>query len=763
MSLRFVLTACFYTALSFTCMLADAQTTSPRLSIIPYPSSVKVLPGKLVITANDKIGGDIGLFKNEIGQLNILLKNGLGKPLNIGGGNSKILMQRDANLPGENYKIDISSKNIVLKAGTAAGMFYAIESVRQMLPAEIELPGKLKTINLPAVRIADKPAFSWRGMHLDVSRHFFSIVYLKKYVDIMALYKMNKFHIHLTDDQGWRIEIKQYPKLTELGAWRTFNNQDSACMKLAKTNPDYEIDMRHTIKKNGKTLYGGFYTQQQLKELVAYAAARHIEIIPEIDMPGHMMAAINGYPFLTCNGENKFGELFSKPICPCNPQTFEFAQNIFKEVMAIFPSKYIHIGGDEVDRTEWAKSEECKNFMKEHGIKDLPALHSYFINSMEKFFNSHGKKLIGWDEVIEGGISPTATIMYWRTWVKDAPLKAALNGNSIVMTPGEPLYFDNLPDKNSLKNIYYFNPVFAGLPANKKHLIAGAQANLWTEMVPNEKRADYLVMPRMTALSETVWNGSKDNFEGYLSRLNDHYKRLDYLHVNYRMPDLPDLVTENVFVDSAILSINNPAKQFKLRYTTDGSLPAVSSPILPKTLAVKKSATIKVAGFKPDGVRGDVYTLNYVQQLPAPAVNVITQPRLSVNLYKQGFKQVEQLANSKVDSTFYTDQISVPASITASSFGLFYNGFINVPATGIYTFYLTCDDGGVLRIANRLVVDNNGLHSAREKNGQVALKAGLQPFDLKFIEGGGGYKLILNYSYNGSAPAPIPQAWFRRN
>jgi hexosaminidase len=274
-------------------------------------------------------------------------------------------------------------------------------------------------------------------------------------------------------------------------------------MKKAKDNPDFVIDKEHIVQRNGKTMYGGFYTQQEMKGVVAYAAARHIDIIPEIDMPGHMMAAINSYPFLTCNGENSWGTLFTKPICPGLESTYEFAQNVYSEIMDIFPSQYIHIGGDEVDRTDWGKSADCKALMEREGIKDLPALQSYFINRMEKFFNSKGRKLIGWDEIIEGGISPTAIIMYWRTWVPDAPVKAVKNGNTVIMTPGEPLYFDYQPDQYSVDKVYHFNPIPKVLNAEEAKSIIGAQANIWTEMIPSEKRADYMYMPRLTALAES--------------------------------------------------------------------------------------------------------------------------------------------------------------------------------------------------------------------------------------------------------------------
>ncbi|MEI9959475.1 MAG: family 20 glycosylhydrolase [Ferruginibacter sp.] len=370
---------------------------------------------------------------------------------------------------------------------------------------------------------------------------------------MMALYKFNTFHLHLTDDQGWRIEIKKYPKLTEEGAWRTFNNQDSACMLRAKDNADFVIDKSHIIHKDGKTLYGGFYTQQQMKDVVAYALARHITIIPEIDMPGHMMAAINAYNYLSCDGKSAFGELFSIPICPCLPATYQFAQDIFTEIMDIFPSEYIHIGGDEVDRSYWEKSDACKTLMEKEGLKTSAELQSYFIRKMEEFFNSKGRKIIGWDEILDGGVTKTAAIMYWRTWVPKAPLIAAKNGNKVIMSPGNPLYFDYQPDKNSLSNVYHFNLIPEGLNKEEAKNIIGAQANLWAEQVPTEERADYMIMPRMTALAENLWS-NHDDYKSYLQRLKTHYSRLDLLNVNYRFPDLP-LMDQYVFTDKATLKL----------------------------------------------------------------------------------------------------------------------------------------------------------------------------------------------------------------
>ncbi|MFC0514340.1 family 20 glycosylhydrolase [Mucilaginibacter angelicae] len=754
-------------ALMLTCAGgAIAQETASKFPLIPYPTHLVAGKGSFIIKPEISLIVESGTpFKSEADEMNKLLLKAFGSNRKKVAKNTmrSIVFAYDSSISSsEGYKLDITLSGITIKAKEAAGAFHAVETIRQLLPVALETGAVQKTLSLPVVSIEDEPAYEWRGMHLDVSRHFFSISYLKKFIDRMALYKMNKLHLHLTDDQGWRIEIKKYPLLTEAGAWRTFNNQDSACMKRAKDNPDFTIDKEHIIQKNGKTLYGGFYTQEEMKGVVTYAAAKHIDIIPEIDMPGHMMAAINSYPYLTCDGENKWGELFTKPICPCNETTFEFAENVFSEIIQIFPSKYIHIGGDEVDRTNWGKSDACKALMEREGIKDLPALQSYFINRMEKFFNSKGRKLIGWDEIIEGGISPTAIVMYWRTWVPDAPVKAVKNGNTVIMTPGEPLYFDNQPDQYSVSKVYHFNPIPKVLNAEEAKSIIGAQANLWSEMIPSEKRADYMYMPRLTALAEMLWTHREDQYDSYLQRLTEQYKRMDALKINYRLPDLPNLLNEYVFTDEGKLSITAPLPGLTIRYTTDGTLPDMKSPVLPSPLSIKKTELIRVAAFTPAGTRGDVYSLNYTQQQMLGPIKIAPpKPGLNATYYKAFFKQTSLMKDAKVDSAFTTDKIEVPSTVKAPSFGITYKGYIDVPTDGIYSFFLTCDDGGVLYIGNNVVVNNDGNHSAQERSGQVALKMGAHPFKLDFIEGGGGFKLLLKYSVNGSAPQDVPSSWFK--
>jgi hexosaminidase len=719
------------------------QAQGTQLPLIPYPQTITVDKGTFTISRQTGIALDASKkYKQEADLLNQLIAHGLGAKLKYTAAlhSNVIKIINDPLVPDmEGYSLVINAKQIILSAKDAAGILHGVETIRQLLPGIVEpmQHNTVKQLSLPAVIIKDHPTYAWRGMHLDVSRHFFSIAYIKKYIDLLALYKFNKLHLHLTDDQGWRIEIKKYPKLTEEGAWRTFNNQDSACMVKAKTNPDFIIDPTHIIQRDGKTLYGGFYTRQQMKDVVAYAGRRHIDIIPEIDMPGHMMAAINNYPFLSCEGGSKWGELFTTPICPCNESTFTFAENVFKEIFEIFPSQYIHIGGDEVDRTNWGQSEKCKTLMAKEGIRNTTELQSYFINRMEKFFNMNGRKLIGWDEILEGGISPTAIIMYWRGWKPDAPVMAAKSGNKVIITPGEPLYFDNLPDKNSIYNVYHFNPIPARLNAEEGKNIIGAQANVWSERIPTENRADYMVFPRITALAEVLWT-NKSDYAGYLQRLTQNYPRLDALNVHYRLPDLINANENNVFTDIATWNIIKPLPQMILRYTIDGSLPTITSVELTGAIKITSPQTIKLAAFMPNGARGDVYNINYKQQTFAqPVLNTNTQPGLNCSYFAGFYKQTGMIPADKPGGEYIANSIAVPKEATAPSFGLKYTGYLDVPETGIYTFYLTCDDGGVLKIADRLVVDNDGHHPAIEKDGQVALKQGLQPISLNFIEGRG--------------------------
>ncbi|MCS3795395.1 family 20 glycosylhydrolase [Niastella sp. OAS944] len=737
----------------------QAQTTKP--SLIPYPASLTTGQGEFIITPGTGIVYDTkDGFNEALAALSGFIPSGKSLPRP----STKVIeLQKDAAITSpEGYTIAITEQKALLKAGTPAGMFRAVQTIRQLLSPEIEKKGgAVQSLRLPALTITDEPAYAWRGIHLDVSRHFFAISYIEKLIDAMALYKLNKLHLHLTDDQGWRVEIKKYPQLTEQGAWRTFDKNDSFCISKQKENPDMAIEPKHIIQRNGKTLYGGFYTQQQLKDLVKYAAARYIDIIPEVDMPGHMMAAIHAFPELSCEGGSKWGELFSTPVCPCKESTFEFAQNIFTEIMDIFPSEFIHLGADEVDRKTWAQNGLCKELMQKEGLKDVAELQSYFVKRMEKFFHSKGRKLIGWDEILEGGISPTANVMYWRSWVPDAPVTAARNGNKVIMSPGNPLYFDNLPDAHSISNIYHFSVVPEKLTAQEATFIIGAQANLWTERVPSENRADYLYFPRMLSLAERVWSKQLD-FNSFQQRLPAHYNRLEVLGIHYRLPDLQGFAENNVFTDQAVLDIKKPLPNLVIRYTTNGSLPVATSPTLSKPLVIKQPGTIKLAAFTPGGLRGDIYSLNYKKEKYLEPVMVANAAGgLKASFYKKYFLNTIGMKDKQPDSQFVAANAAVPVGVSAPSFGMQYTGYINIPETGIYSFYLLVDDGGVLYIGDKEVVNNDGQHAPLEKSGQIALRKGLHPFKLNFIEGGGGFTLQLKYSKGAGAPITIPDSFFK--
>jgi hexosaminidase len=755
--LKFVLAITFTAGTFITPIQAQDQK---QIALIPYPQELKLGAGTFTLSNGTTIITEDKSFSNEALQLKALIAQYLGKSTgNAKNNKSVIRLSLDNQITApEAYKINISVNEVVLKAKDPAGMFRAIQTIRQLLPANEGKFGLAKTVALPVLQIADQPTYEWRGMHLDVSRHFFSLDYLRKFIDLLALYKFNKFHLHLSDDQGWRIEIKKYPKLTEEGAWRSFNNQDSLCIERSKDNPDFIIDPKHIVNQNGKVKYGGFYTQEEMKALVAYAAAKHVTIIPEIDMPGHMMAAINSYPFLVGSGQNKWNEVFTTPISPCSDEVFQFAENIFDEIMEIFPSQYIHVGGDEVDRSSWEKSPMCKEFMQRHGLKTSAELQSYFINHMEKYFNTKGRKLIGWDEILEDGISPTAMVMYWRSWVPNAPVKAAKNGNKVIMSPGNPLYFDADPDQNSVSNVYHFNPIPKGLTAEEEKGIIGAQANTWAEKIPSENRADYMIFPRMTALAERLWT-NKDLYASYTDRLTQHFPRLQALKVNYRLPDIEGLVEKNVFTDVTELNPKKPLPDLILRYTTDCSIPTERSTELIKALIIKDNLKVQLAAFTKTGIRGDVYKMEYNKQPLAGAVKVANaQAGLQCAYYPGAYKSAK-LMTGKPAAVYTMQSVAVPEQATAPSFGLKYSGYLNIPEDGVYSFYLTCDDGGILKVGPLETVNNDGWHPPVEKGGQAALKKGLQPIALDFVEGGGGYTLKLKYSLNGSAPIDVPSEW----
>ena len=584
----------------FSCT-TDRIEKQSRISLIPYPTELKIGKGQFELSSKTGlVVNEKGQFASEVNELQDLMKKTLGQTLSSeNGGNTIVIKISDKALDAESYEMEITKKQITLAASDAAGMFYAIQTLRQLLPVGIEIGETTQSVFLPALTIYDSPAFGWRGMNLDVSRHFFSIDYLKRTIDRFGLYKLNKLHLHLTDDQGWRVEIKKYPELTELGAWRTFNRQDSMCMQRAKDNPDFAFDVQHIINKDGKQLYGGFYSQEQIRELIRYAQSKHVEIIPEIDMPGHMMAATASYPNLSSSGKAEWGGLFTSPLCACKEEVYTFVEDVLTEVIDLFPSRYVHIGADEVDKRFWAESPICQQFMKKEGIGNVDELQSYFVHRVQKFLETKGKEAIAWDEALEGGISPGINIMYWRTWVASVPEKAVANGNKVIVAQGDPLYFSG--GRASLYNLYHFDVVRKTIPEDKAYLIQGAHASIWTEIVPSEKRADTHIFPRIIALAEVVWSPkSVHDWNSFKYRLNSQLPRLDNLGINY-VYDPPFTLIPITQVDTVKKQISVTFDSEKYRpdifYTIDGSTPTTQSIPYEKTFFINSSATVRAAIF----------------------------------------------------------------------------------------------------------------------------------------------------------------------
>lgn len=444
----------------------------------------------------------------------------------------KLKFSYDENLKGNAYDLTVTSEGITIKSGSDEGAFWAIQSLKQYC-WNITNGQKSTSIKLPGVHIIDEPKYEWRGFHLDVSRHFFTKEYIFQIIDWLAYYKFNKFHLHLSDDQGWRLESKKLPLLNEIGSWRTFDSNDSICMQKAKTDSNFNIDPRFIKVKDGKTLYGGFYSSVDIAEILAYADAHFVEIIPEIDLPGHMSAAIRAYPFLSCTGSAGWGSEFSVPICPCNDEVYNFAFQVYDEIVEMFPSKYVHIGADEVEMDSWMKSTGCTNFMKENHLINVTEIQSEFVNKVQKHVESKGKTVIAWDDVTDGKTDSNLKIMYWRDWVKDAPAKAAANGNQIIFTRWDLFYLSSSYSDENLKKLFEFD-LQKEYPLEVRNKIIGFQGCVWTEEIPSEAVFESQVFPRLQALSEVNWSGTKDWYS-FANRLepNLNFLRASKVNVKY--------------------------------------------------------------------------------------------------------------------------------------------------------------------------------------------------------------------------------------
>ncbi len=744
-------------------------TVKQEIAILPTPVSLTEQSGSFVLKDGMKIGvSDQSLFP-AAGYLQEILRNVISSSVEVTTDKSQVDMyfqlKDTVGKPGS-YKLESTPEYIRVEATDYSGIISAITTIRQLLPATIEVQGEKQNYSIPVVQIEDAPRFEWRGFMLDASRHFWNKKEVKHVLDLMSLYKLNKFHWHLSDDQGWRIEIEKYPLLTEKGAWRKFNTQDRTCMARAKEedNTDFLIPEDKIRIVEGDTLYGGYYTHDDIKEIVAYATQRGIDVIPEIDMPGHFLAAISQYPELACDGLIGWGEIFSSPICPGKDATLEFCRNVFKEVFELFPYEYVHMGGDEVEKANWKKCPLCQKRIRTEKLGSVEELQAWFVRDMEKFFLANGKKLIGWDEVVSDGLSSDAAITWWRSWAKDALPTATAQKQKVIACPNEYFYFDYAQDQNSVKKILAYDPCAdERLSPEQKKYIWGVQANLWAEWIPTMKRIEYLIVPRMIALSEIAWAEptAKPGLEEFYRQLVPQFKRMDVMRVNYRVPDLQGFYKVNAFIDETTVELTCPLPGTEIRYTTDGSMPTKESALYNGALEVGKTTDFAFRTFRPDGSPSDAVRTKYVKAPYAEAVTApaALQPGLKAVWHDFRGNLCADIDAAPVKGEYVVESVSIPEEVKGN-IGLVLTGYLEVPADGIYTFALLSDDGSTLMLDGELLGDNDGAHSPVEIIVQKALKAGLHPIEVRYFDCNGGVLQMELVNEKGEKEV-LPSAWLK--
>lgn len=606
----------------FACENGRDDASANTYNIIPQPVSLTAKAGKFQINADTKIllgNDDLGLRTAAQHLANMLgAVPTEGEPAK-----DAIYFQLDPSIESEEgYELTVTPFEIEIRAKTGAGAFYAVQTLMQLIPLDAK-----RSFSIPCVEISDAPRYGYRGMHLDVGRHFYPVDFVKKYIDLLALHKYNNFHWHLTEDQGWRIEIKKYPKLQEIAACRSetlighYNDQP---------------------QQYDGVEYCGHYTQDEAREIVQYAADRFITVIPEIEMPGHAQAAIAAYPELGCTGQQipvmtKWG-ISDQVYCP-NEATFEFLENVLLEVMDIFPSKYIHIGGDECPKTQWKESRFCQDLIRKKRLDGEHGLQSYFIQRMEKFINEQGRQIIGWDEILEGGLAPNATVMSWRG--TEGGIEAAKQRHDVIMTPTDFCYFDYYQSQDPdeplaiggylpLEKVYSYEPTPSELtPEEAKHIL-GAQGNLWSEYLPETSLVEYMVFPRACALAEVTWSPKEArNYDDFVSRLAPHLKRLDAMGVN-AANKIFDVKTSVQAGDGkgVWVSLSPKMEGIDLRYTLDGSEPTARSDTYSEPISIEKSGVLKASSFEGEQAIGQGSTLEFTMHKAAgKAIQLTNSPK----------------------------------------------------------------------------------------------------------------------------------------
>ncbi len=668
----------------------------------------------------------------------------------------------------ESYALSVTESGIVIEAATHAGLFYGIQTLRQLLPAELASGVASDEVAagwaVPALEIEDRPRFVYRGLHLDVGRHFFPPEFIKRYIDLLAAYKLNVFHWHLTEDQGWRLEIDRYPRLTEVGAYR-------AETILEKNFDPYVGD---------GIPYGGFYTKDEVRDIVAYAAERYVTVIPEIELPGHSVAALAAYPELACTGESfevaTVWGVNEDIYCP-HERTFEFLEGVLTEVMELFPSPYIHIGGDEAPKRRWEESAVAQEVIRREGLADEHELQSWFIQRIERFLLAHDRRLIGWDEILEGGLAPQATVMSWRG--VSGGIEAARQGHDVVMTPTSHLYFDYYqgdPEGEPLaiggylplEKVYAFEPVPPDLTEAEARHVLGAQGNVWTEYMKTPRHVEYMAYPRALALAEIVWSPrSGRNWKDFSARLQEQLRRLEALGVNYRIPEPGGLEEDRLTLgDRFRVELGNPLPWGEVRYTLDGSDPGPESALYLEPLELvtaESGTTVSARVVLPAGRLGPIARAEVTRGSLRTGLDIDSGrlvPGLELAYVEDTFHTAAALADARADRLGAIPRVELPGIEREEQFGLRFRGYLRVPYGDVYTFQLTSDDGSQLYLKEELVIDHDGYHGASGRTGSVALAKGHHRLRLLYFQAGGGRELALRVRQGDGPFEMVPDDWY---
>lgn len=723
----------FITLMASSCKDTPVIAHNTAISIVPKPMEIRQNEGSfhidehtVFVTENEDQAKIAAFFITKMERATGLdFDTTQEKPKN----NAIVFeLAETLDLNNEGYFLEVTSSDITIKAKTMQGLFYGMQTIMQLLPPEIE-SGELvpdQVWNVPNVTIKDQPEFGWRGLNLDVSRYFVPVSSIKKQLDVLALFKINKLHWHLTDDQGWRIEVKKYPKLTEIGAKR---------------------------KNDDGSVYDGYYTQEEIKEVVAYAKERFIDIIPEIDVPGHVVSVLAAYPELSCTQDHietrTLWGIDSNIFCAGRELTFTFLKDVFDEITPLFPFEYFHIGGDEVPKDNWETCRYCQKRIADEGLENEAHLQTYFMTRVERILATHQKKVFGWDEILEGGASPSVAITSWTG--EEGGIKAANTGHNVVMNPAQYTYLNFYQGDHKvepmafggfilLEDVYNYDPIPSEIAEDKRKHILGAQGSVWTEHAPNETIIEYQLYPRILALAEMTWTPSeRKDYKDFEERLLDQYTRLDQHNINYHLP-LPEGPSSDqiAFVDEVSLGFHT-TRPIKMIYTLDGSDPTPDSAVYKDSLVFDKNTTLKIASVLPNGKMSLIRVLAIEkQELVQPTRPTKLVPGLSVKTVKGYFNNLADVDFSKETKKSMID--SLEQANVAYDWGRFVNednfralsieGYIDVEEDGVYFFSSNQDQ---VWIADQLLIDYKAPIKKHQKDASIALAKGKHKLKIIYL------------------------------